>query len=49
MFWRVLYSWLGFSSWGLEKLKFLPNFCMGLVSFDDLHWMLAPCGKKNMY
>ena len=22
---------------------------MGLVSFDDFLWLLAPCGKKNMY
>ena len=28
---------------------FFSNFCMGLVSFDDLLWMLAPCGKKSMY
>ena len=31
------------------KTYFLSNFCIGLVSFDDLFWMLAPCGKKNMY
>ena len=49
MFWRVLCSWLGFSSLGLEKLIFLSNFCMRLVSFNDLLEMLAPCGKKNMY
>ena len=34
---------------GVGKLFFLSNFCMRLVSFDDLLWMLAPCGKKNMY
>ena len=31
------------------KTKFLSNFFMGLVSFVDLHWMLAYCGRKNMY
>ena len=31
------------------KTYFLSNFCLGLVSFDDLLWMLALCGKKNMY
>ena len=31
------------------KNYFLSNFCMGLVSFVDLLWILAPCGKKNMY
>ena len=34
---------------GIEKTYFLSNFCMGLVSIDDLLWILAPCGKKNMY
>ena len=34
---------------GVRKTYFLLNFCMGLVSFDDLLWMLAPCDKKNMY
>ena len=28
---------------------FWSNFCMGLVSFVDLLWMLAHCGKKNMF
>ena len=28
---------------------FGSNFCMGLVSFDDVLWFLDPCGKKNMY
>ena len=27
----------------------MSNFCMGLISFDDLLWMLASCGKNNMY
>ena len=31
------------------KTYFLSNFFMGLVSFDDLHWMLASCSRKNMY
>ena len=31
------------------KTYFLSNFCMGLVSFDNLLWMLAHCSKKNMY
>ena len=31
------------------KTYFLTNFWMGLFSFDNLLWMLAPCGKKNMY
>ena len=44
MFWRVLCSLLGFSS---GKLKFLPNFCMGLVSLDDLHWMLPLVAKRT--
>ena len=26
----------------------MSNFFMDLVSFADLHWMLAPCGRKNM-
>ena len=26
----------------------MSKFCMGLVSFDDFLWLLAPCGKKNM-
>ena len=34
---------------GVGKTYFLSNFCMILVSFDDFLWMLAPCGKKNMY
>ena len=34
---------------GIGKIYFLLNFCMGLVSFDDFLWILAPCGKKNMY
>ena len=32
---------------GVGKAYFLANFCMGLVSFDDLLWMLAHCGKKE--
>ena len=34
---------------GVGKAYFLSNFCMILVSFDDFLWMLAPCGKNNMY
>ena len=34
---------------GVKETKFLSNFYMGLVSFDDFLWILAPCGKKNMY
>ena len=34
---------------GVWKTFFLSNFWMGSVSFDDFLWMLAPCGKKNMY
>ena len=32
-----------------EIFFFGSNFCMGLVSFDVLLWMLAPCAKKNLY
>ena len=34
---------------GVGKTYFLSNFCMGLVCFDDFLWILALCGKKNMY
>ena len=34
---------------GVGKTYFLSIFFMGLVSFVDMHWMLAPCGRKNMY
>ena len=34
---------------GVGKTYFLSFFFMGLVSFVDVHWMLAPCGSKNMY
>ena len=34
---------------GVGETLFLSNFLMRLVSFVDMHWMLAPCGKKNMY
>ena len=34
---------------GVGETYFLSNFCMGLVSFDDLIWMLVPCGKKIIY
>ena len=34
---------------GVGETLFLSKFCMGLVSFDDFLWLLAPCGKKNMY
>ena len=33
---------------GVGKTFFFgSNFYMELVSFDDLLWMLAPCGKKK--
>ena len=34
---------------GVGKTYFLSIFFMGLVSFVDMHWLLAPCGRKNMY
>ena len=34
---------------GVEKLIFCQSFLLGFVLNDDLLWMLAPCGKNNMY
>ena len=34
---------------GRKNIIFVNFFCMRFVSFDDFLWMLAPCGKKNMY
>ena len=33
---------------GVGKTYFLSNFCMGLVSFDDLLWMFGPLWQKEL-
>ena len=32
---------------GVGKTEFLSNFCMGLVSFVDLLWMISPLWQKE--
>ena len=54
-FWSLDYVFEGFMfivenfSMGVRKLIFCQSFLLGFVLNDDLLWMLAPCGKNNMY
>ena len=34
---------------GVRKLNFCQSFLLGFVLNDDLFWILASCGKNNMY
>ena len=49
MFLGVLCSQLGFFQMGVGKLNFCQSFLLGFVLNDDLIWMLALCGKNNIY
>ena len=34
---------------GVGKLNFCQSFCLDFILNDGLLWMLAHCGKNNMY
>ena len=54
-FWSLDYVFGGFMflveifSIGVGKLNFCQSFWLGFDLNDNFLWMLAPCGKNNMY